>query len=122
MDFSKYDPLHHKDAEFGLTSADYDDHSKAPGSEPWMSSTRVIKLVEFLRKNHDKGIILYERYGTFCLKFNPGINAADLKNGRATIAMNAFTLLADATRDMKDMISSGISIPLLTRKTNKNGR
>ena len=123
MDFSKYDPLKanrpvKEDPEAGFTAADYDAHASAPGrSEPWMASTPVILLIEYLRKHHDQGIILYERYGSFHLKFNPGLNAADLKNGRATIAMNAFKLLHDATDDLKDMITAGIELPLMVKRS-----
>ena len=116
MDFSKYDPLKKKDPEKGLTSADYDDHTSAPGrSEPWMTSTPVILLIEYLRKHQDQGVTLYERLGHIGLKFEPGIKGADIKNGRAQIAMNMFTLLQDATDDMKAMIAKGIEIPMLKR-------
>ena len=107
-----------EDSEAGFTAADYDDHSSAPGrSEPWMSSTPVILLIEYLRKYPDQGVILYEQRGTVGLKFKPGINGADIKNGRSQIAMNVFGLLEDAADDLKAMIIDGIEIPLLTRTT-----
>ena len=157
MDFSKYDPLKQKpqstaaiesqkveaippcgadfpdpespDPEAGFISADYDDHSHAPGMTcgiditkngpfihpPWMASAPVILLIEYLRKYPNWGVILYERFGTVGLKFKPGIKGDDIKNGRAQIAMNMFRLLEDASGDLKEMISKGIEIPLLTR-------
>jgi len=117
MDFTKYDPMRQKkqsDLETGFTSADYDDHASAPGrAEPWMTSTSVILLIEYMRKHQDQGVILYERFGSVGLKFEPGINNADIKNGRAQIAMNLFGLLQDATADLKTMIAAGIDVPLL---------
>ena len=123
MDFSKYDPMKQKrqnesikeDPEAGFTAADYDDHSSAPGrSEPWMSSTPVILLIEYLRKYPDQGVTLFEQGGFVGMKFKPAINIADLNNGRSQIAMNMFGLLQDAVNDLKAMISKGIEIPLLT--------
>lgn len=145
MDFSKYDRRKKKDPEKGFCAADYDDHSAAPGSkpienketsmapgtdqqngppeahaiQPYMESTPILLLVEYLRKFPDKGIILYERDGRPGLRFSPGLNAADMKNGRATISMNAYNLLQDARDDLRDMISRGIEIPLLTHRKTK---
>ena len=132
MNLNKYDPLKPAnnssqtrtvDAERGFTAADYDDHSNAPGAatrepnhnQPWMSSTEVILLIEYLRKHPDKGIILYERYGKVGLKFNPGLNGADMKNGRVQVALNALILLQDAKEDLLRMIKSHIEVPLLIR-------
>jgi len=132
MDFNKYDPMKQKktiDSEAGFTSADYDDHSQAPGitcgidvqkngavvHPPWMSSAPVILLIEYLRKYPDQGAILYERFGTVGLKFKPGIKGDDIKNGRAQIAMNMFRLLQDASADLQAMIAKGIEIPLLIK-------
>lgn len=116
MDFSKYDPLKQKqkDPESGFTAADYDDHSQAPGRhEPWMSSAPVILLIEYLRKYPDQGATLHARGDALGLRFNPGINAATLDNGRGQIAINMFRLLQDAAHDLRAMIAQGIEIPLL---------
>lgn len=141
MDFSKYDPLkrkpqsnavieckkggmipvngaNHQDPEAGFTTADYDDHNSAPGrSEPWMSSTPVILLIEYLRKYPDQGFILYEQDGDPCVRFNPGIRAVLPMSDRAKIGMNATGLLQDAASDLRAMIKQGIEIPLLVHHT-----
>ena len=101
MDFLKYNPLQKNRQDNASTH------------DPWMSSTPVILLIEYLRKHQNQGVILYERFGKVGLKFKPGIKGDDIKNGRAQIAMNMFGLLQDATEDLKAMIAAGIDIPLL---------
>ncbi len=116
MDFSKYDRAKRtpKNLEKGFTAADYDDHRQAPGMQQgWMASSAVIRLLEYVRKNQNRGMILYERFGEFGLKFDPGIKRSDIKNGRVDIAMNILTLLDQATADLKVMIAAGVAIPLM---------
>jgi hypothetical protein len=135
--------------ESKLTPADYDDHANAPGKmnafvdpspgstepkrtvdfsltsqdavkhEPYMTSTSVILLVECLRKYQDKGIILFECDGKPGLRFKPGINKADIENGRAIIAMQIYGLLMEAREDLQAMIAGGIDVPFLTHRQSR---
>ncbi|MCK9362104.1 MAG: hypothetical protein M0P74_00655 [Syntrophales bacterium] len=116
MDFNKYDPLKEQNQGEKAMTCGVDVTKDDPVCfPPWMSSASVILLIEYLKKYPDKGVILYERFGTVGLKFKPGINGADIKNGRAEIAMNTLGLLQDATAGLKEMISRGIEIPMLIR-------
>lgn len=117
IDFDKYKPRAEKTIDSLVKK-------HPPGGDnmkhnPWMESGPVILLIEYLRKYPDQGVILYERFGTVGLKFKPGIKGDDIKNGRAQIAMNMFRLLEDASRDIKEMVSKGIEIPLLVHHNPK---
>ena len=120
MDFNKYDPLKKQnqgeETTRELMTCGIDVQKDGSVVHPdWMSSSKVILLVEYLSNYQDQGVILYERFGSVGLKFKPGISYADTKNGRAQIAMNMLMLLQDATKDLKAMIADGIEIPLLNR-------
>lgn len=89
------------------------DHKGTTDHPAWMSSPRVILLIEYLKKHEAQAIMLTEYAGRPGLRFNPGLNAFDLKNERGRIASNAFDLLMDAAEDLKAMIKDKIEIPLL---------
>ena len=93
-----------------------DDRQPGEGHHPeWMTSSEVIRLIEYARKCHDQGIVVYEKGGKVGLRFKPGLTATDLKSTRGDMAKNILELLRDAANDLIDMTTRGVSIPLLTR-------
>lgn len=116
MDFSKYDPLKREKQEESIQSmtCGIDVLKGGPSIHPaWMASAPVILLIEYLRKHPDQGATLHACGDVLGLRFKPGINAADLRNGRGQVANNMFNLLQDAAQDLRSMIAQGIEIPLL---------
>jgi len=114
MDFNKYDPLKEQNQGEKAMTCGVDVTKDSPVCHPpWISSTPVILLIEYLRKYPDQGIILYEREGNPGVRFNPGIRAVLPMSDRAKIGMNATGLLQDAASDLRAMIAQGVDIPLL---------
>lgn len=112
----KYNPLRSRGGtdQFATAARTAANQEDVPPAHPaWMASVPVILLVEYLRKFPDQGATLYESGGEVGLRFKPGINAADLNNGRGQNAINLTRLLQDAAADLRAMIAQGVEVPLL---------
>ncbi len=80
----------------------------------WQDSAPVMRLFEYLKQHHDRGIKLYQGAdGKPSLNFIPGLGLADMKTERWKIAVNAMDLLQEASIDLYQLLKDSlIDLPM----------